>query len=79
MRIIHTILILAFSCMSNAEESLRAGLTCEIKKQGVADMVKGEAKSYSGIKDGLDDGWMQTDKFVAKAAAVLGVDLSKKD
>lgn len=27
----------------------------------------------------LTAGWMQTDKFVAKAAAALGVDLSKKD
>ncbi|HCF79807.1 MAG TPA: hypothetical protein DER52_09025 [Glaciecola sp.] len=27
----------------------------------------------------LTAGWMQTDKFVAKAAAALGVDFSKKD
>ena len=56
MRIIYIALILTFSSLSNAEEPLRAGLTCEIKKQWVADMVEGEPKSYSGIKGGLDDG-----------------------
>jgi hypothetical protein len=56
MRIIYIALILMFSSLSNAEEPLRAGLTCEIKKQWVVDMVEGEPKSYSGVKDGLDDG-----------------------